>query len=76
MVDERVHWYCFTYQGRDLEGANGSIGSTYSGYAEKDKITIAIIKDNKAKAKMSDNCVLLNIIYLGHMTKAEMTAES
>ena len=70
---EELHWYCFSYIGGHANGHTGTVsGSTYSGFTFK-KITLKIIKDNKANANMNDDAVVVSISYLGLMTREEFT---
>lgn len=67
----RLHWYCFTYKGKVIECGSPADASTYKGYEAKDFITLKMIKDNKRKAGLTDSACLINITYLGYMTKQE-----
>ena len=71
VIGIKLHWYCFVYEGEDAKGDGGCIGNTYSGYPEKDQLTLDRLTENKANARMSDNSVLTSVTYLGHMTKRE-----
>ena len=47
----------------------------YAGY-DKNIITIKEIEENKSNAGVCENAIVLNIIYLGYMTKEELNNET
>ena len=66
---KKFNWYCLTYS------FHGSVGSGYVGLEleQGKKIKIKDIEKGKEAAKMDRNSVLINAIYLGEMTKDELT---
>ncbi|QEP29898.1 hypothetical protein HYP99_gp095 [Sinorhizobium phage ort11] len=69
-----LHWYCFTYAYYDGFG-NGHC-CTYEGFPIQGQFGLNCIEEAKAKANPEcppNRMVLLNIIYLGHMTKEQFT---
>ena len=68
----KLHWYCLTYVGNNIEGTPNATGSTYAGF-ETNNITLSKINDNKRSAGMDRNSVLIACMYLGEMTRSEFT---
>ena len=68
---KKLHYYCFTYRGDSSESDSQCYAVAYTGYDEK-RITIAIINENKAYAKVTKNAVLISAVYLGYMTEDEV----
>ena len=65
-----LHWFCFSYTGKDLDGGWQCSASTYSGFSDR-RLTLLRIAEGKALAGVTDEAVLLSASYLGYMTKAE-----
>jgi hypothetical protein len=72
-TDPKLHWYCFTYIDF-TSGGYPSHACTYIGYPVAG-MTMAMIKENKLNAGVSDRAVLLSVSHLGCMTKTEFTKE-
>jgi len=68
-----LHWFCFSYNGRDLESGNNCSACTYTGY-EDNNVTLEMIKANKKSAGVYDDACLVSVSYLAHMTKEEFSA--
>ena len=75
MSEQKKHWYCFSYFGKDIESGKHCEASTYSCFAEKG-VSLAMINNNKTNARVTDDSVLISVSYLSHMTKADFTAET
>jgi len=70
-----MHWYCFSYHGKTLDGGLDCESSTYTGYPLK-KVTMKMINENKENAGVTLLAVLTGCSYLGHMTREEFTSEA
>ncbi len=66
-----LHYYCFSYIGKDSETGEDCQASTYTGYPEKG-ITMPMIDENKKNACVNNGAVLLAVSYLGFMTRDAM----
>lgn len=66
-----LHYFCFSYIGKDLETGRDCQGSTYVGYHDK-LITKPMIDRNKELAGVTNEAVLIAVSYLGFMTKETM----
>ena len=67
----KKHFYIFTFQSPLGGGGFSFMEST--GCFEQRHITLSGIKSAKAGANVSPEAVIINISYLGHMTKDEFT---
>jgi len=74
MDDTKLHWFCFSYTGKEIETGDDVQASTYTGYSTKN-ITLPIIDENKKNAHVTDAAVLLSVSYLGYMTRAELLGD-
>ena len=70
-----LHWYCFSYIGKDIKTGLTANGCTYSGYTEEG-VTLQAITENKQNAGVTDDAVLISVSYLGKMTKEVFTGKS
>ena len=68
---KKLHYYCFTYRGDSSEHDGQVYAVAYTGYDEE-RITMAIINENKTYAKVTKNAVLVSATYLGYMTEDEV----
>ena len=68
-----LHWFCFSYIGRDRVSNQQVNACTYTGY-EDNNITMAMIKANKENAGVKNDACLISVSYLSHMTKEEFNA--
>ena len=68
-----LHWFCFSYIGKDQESNLQVNSCTYTGYEDKN-ITMAKIKANKKNAGVKSDACLISVSYLAHMTKEEFSA--
>lgn len=66
--DVKKHWYSFSFSGIDNASKSQCNASTYIGYADK-FINKSRILYAKEAAGVSVDAVLLNVSYLGYMTK-------
>ena len=71
---KKLHWFCFTYSGKDNDSGRQCFACTYTGYNDK-IISKRMIDHEKYNAGVKQDAVLLAVSYLGYMTKAEMTGE-
>jgi hypothetical protein len=68
-----LHWFCFSYIGRDYVSNQQVNACTYTGY-EDNNITMAMINANKKNAGVKSDACLISVSYLAHMTKEEFKA--
>lgn len=70
-MPEKFNWYCLTFS------YHGAVGSGYIGLdiEQGNKIKIKDINRGKEAASMDKNSVLISSVYLGEMTKDELTEE-
>ncbi len=69
-MEEKAHWFCFTYIGQGLDNGRDAHACVYVGYHHK-HIIKKMINDNKANAGLTDTAVLIGCFSLGEMTKTE-----
>lgn len=69
-LENKKHWFCFSYIGRDEETNQKVNACTYTGYNHKN-ITMAMIKANKKNAGVKEDACLISVSYLAHMTKED-----
>lgn len=74
MSDKKLHWFSFVYICKDAKSGQDVTASTYTGYKTKN-ITVKIVAENKENAGVTDEAVLIDLPYLGYMTKAELLGE-
>lgn len=68
--DKKKHWYSFSFSGIEKDSGRQCNASTYIGY-EDNVVTMSRIKYAKYAAGVSIDAVLLNVSYLGYMTKEQ-----
>jgi hypothetical protein len=72
-MSDRKHWFSYCFQ--ESGGTRIVTASAYIGYPES-AITKERIEVAKDGAGVSVNAVLLNVSYLGHMTRSQFLGES
>ena len=70
----KLHWYCFSYSGIDLDSGKTCQASTYTGFDSK-VVTVKRITENKLNAGVSDDSVLIAVSYLGYMLKSDFVGK-
>lgn len=67
----RKHWFAFSYLGGSLESGRDSLGSSITGYRNR-QINIDRVEENKSHAGVGPDAALLSVSYLGKMTRRQM----
>lgn len=74
--DQPVHWFSLVYTGIEVTSGQHATANCYISSSDRTPaFTRKFINDQKKLAKVQGNAVLINIIYLGEMTKDEFLAD-